>query len=355
MTCLTCILSNVVLASLLALAAWFVQCRLGRHAIARILWVLVLVKLVTPPLVTLPLGESSGAMSCALGTCACGPHTQAQTFLLGTLPWVLLAVWSAGAIVTVAIVWRRWIRFRRLIALASCVPPEWQSLATRLAARLSLRRVPRILAVPGRLPPLVVPGVRLPCILLPKDMMHGLSAAEKAALLLHELVHVKRGDHLVRLLELAVGVVYWWLPMVGSIGRQLRTCEETCCDAEVVDHLPQVRRDYARLLLNVVEFANPLPQRTVPAATAMSVADDLRQRMQTILDDSPRARRGSWPAGVFVAVMACAILPCNLHYGFVGRQAPESTSPGRTLAAESTAPSHVNRAIKVSTLCCPSY
>ena len=39
---LSCIISNVVLASLLALTAWFVQRWLGRPAIARVLWVLVL-------------------------------------------------------------------------------------------------------------------------------------------------------------------------------------------------------------------------------------------------------------------------------------------------------------------------
>ena len=48
---LSCIVSNVILALLLALAAWFIQRKLRWHAIAHILRVLVLVKLVTPPLV----------------------------------------------------------------------------------------------------------------------------------------------------------------------------------------------------------------------------------------------------------------------------------------------------------------
>lgn len=60
MTWLACILSNVALASLLALAAWSVQRWLNRPAIARALWVLVLVKLITPPMLNLSLGGPFG-------------------------------------------------------------------------------------------------------------------------------------------------------------------------------------------------------------------------------------------------------------------------------------------------------
>ena len=71
---LSCIVSNVLLASLLALAAWFMQRWLRRHAIAHVLWILVLVKLVTPPLVSVRLQETPGNTACQNGTCSCGPH-----------------------------------------------------------------------------------------------------------------------------------------------------------------------------------------------------------------------------------------------------------------------------------------
>ena len=48
---LSWVASNVLLAAGLALAAWAVQRRLNRPAVAHVLWVLVLVKLVTPPVV----------------------------------------------------------------------------------------------------------------------------------------------------------------------------------------------------------------------------------------------------------------------------------------------------------------
>ena len=354
MSWLWCILSNVVLASLLALMAWFVQRKLRRPAAARILWVLVLVKLVTPPLVSVPLRQSPGLMACALGLCACGKHAVSQSIWRDTLPWVVLAVWSVGAGATGLVAWRRWTRFRRLMAHASPAPPEWQTLAARLGSELSIGRPPEILAVPGQLPPLVVPGRHGPRMLLPMALLGRLNGSQREALLLHELVHVQRGDHLVRMLELTVGVAFWWLPIVGSIGRQLRACEEACCDAAVVAHRPQARREYARLLLDVVDFASPLPRQALPQATAMSAAADLEQRLRSILEAAPGTRR-RWPFAVFAAGLACAILPCGLHCEFVvGAGAPATSVESESGTGETCQPGGERQDAALRAMCCPS-
>lgn len=348
---LSCVVSNVLLALVLALAAWFMQRWLRRPAIAHVLWALALVKLITPPLVSVPLGEPPGNLACALGACGCAQHAQTHHGARDQLPWVLLAVWSAGAGATGWIAWRRWVRLRRLLEHASPASSEWQALAANLAAGLSLRRPPEILAVPGRLPPLVVAGRLRPRMLLPTALMGELNGSQRAALLLHELVHIKRGDHLVRMLELAVGMAYWWLPIVGSIGRQLRACEEMCCDAAVVAHLPQARRDYANLLLNVVDFVDPLPRLAVPQGAAMSAATGLEQRLLAILDDAKSARRTSL-AGAFAVGLACAILPCKLHYDFAGRPALAAASAQLEPAAEATPLPDGDRKDKLRDVCC---
>jgi hypothetical protein len=355
---LSCIASNVLLASVLALAARFTQRRLQRPALARMLWVLVLAKLLTPPLVSLPLGELPGRLACAVGTCGCGRHAGGLTVLSNMLPWALLAAWSIGAGATGWTAWRRFSHFRRLLGHAVAAPPEWQSLAARLSARLCLRRPPDLLVVPCRLPPLVVAGRRGPRVLLPATLLEAgrLDDAQREALLLHELVHIQRLDHLVRLLELAVGIVYWWLPVTFSIARQLRDCEEACCDAAVVDHLPQARREYARLLLDVLDLVAPLPSRAIPQATAMSAVHDLERRLRSILDTRPKPRP-RWPAGVLAVGLACAVLPCGLHYEFV--PAPAVRIPQSDGCEPAAGPMSVDVGCPgtldlSATLCCPS-
>jgi beta-lactamase regulating signal transducer with metallopeptidase domain len=359
MAWLSCIISNVVLASLVALAAWFVQRRLGRYEVARVLWLLALVKLITPPLVRVPLVELPGTIACALGVCGCVHHAGTLANAGATLPWVLLAAWSSGAAITCWTAWRRWARFQRMISLATPAPPQWQSLARRLAGEISLRRVPIILAVPGRLPPLVIPGWRRSRLLLPLSLLRQLNASQRKALLLHELVHIRRGDHWTRLLELAVAIAFWWLPIAGAIGRQLRVCEEACCDAAVVSRLPNARHDYARLLLDVVDFAHPLPSQVIPQATAMSAAKNLEERIYAILG-GVNTRQRLWPALLLTMGVACVILPCRLHYDFArrsiaGQPASSVNLDGCDPFGTATTPPAVNsNETAFTAFCCPS-
>jgi beta-lactamase regulating signal transducer with metallopeptidase domain len=359
MSWLSWIASNVVLASLVALTAWFVQRRLRMNAVARILWLLALVKLVTPPLVIVQLGS----LACALGTCHCG-RALTQSFVRDTLPWALLAAWSTGAVAALWLTCRRWHQFRGVIAHAIPAPPEWQSLAARLGAKLSIRRPPEILAAPARLPPLVVAGWRRSRLLLPTALLNQLNLSQREALLLHELSHIKRGDHLVRILEVVVGVIFWWLPTIRWIGRQLRACEEACCDAAVVTHLPQARREYASLLLDVIDFANPLPQQAVPPATAMSATDGLEQRLRAIVGTTQRTGR-AWPAAALAVGLACAILPCELHCELVAPPLPRVQAAGTATwgnigldgcepsAATQTSLSRAEESARLAIYCCP--
>ena len=213
------ILSNIILASALALVAWFVQHFLRSPGVARVLWLLVLVKLVTPPLVSVPLVDLPPTFACALGECKCPAH--AGTIIDHKFLSILFATWSAGALATAWLAHRRWTHFRRMIAHAKPAPSDWQSLAATLASEFKVR-CPEILTVPGRLPPLVVPSRRRPRMLLPMALIDRLNHSQRVSLLLHELSHVKRRDHLVRLLELIVSVAYWWFPGISAIGRRLR-------------------------------------------------------------------------------------------------------------------------------------
>src|SRR5215510_10383536 len=97
MSWFTCIISNVVVAALLALIAWLVQGHLRMPAVARLLWVAVLVKLVTPPLVSVPVIRLPAPTACALGLCNCPQHAAAQGMVGEILFKALLAAWLVGA------------------------------------------------------------------------------------------------------------------------------------------------------------------------------------------------------------------------------------------------------------------
>ena len=123
-----------------------------------------------------------------------------------------------------------------------------------LAARLGLRRAPPVLLVPARIPPMLWPHRGGPRLLLPAGLLPDLQADELDALLAHELAHVRRRDHWVRLVEIAATALFWWYPVTWWARRALRRAEERCCDEWVLRLLPRSAEAYANGLLKSLTF-----------------------------------------------------------------------------------------------------
>ena len=138
----------------------------------------------------------------------------------------------------------RILRFRILLLAAQAPSPALVEMAEGIAQRLGLRKVPEILLLPVRLSPLVWwlggrPRALLPAALFeqavqrdrhifrPSNLCSGDSEAGRdqpsvgarsqspaldveaqQAILAHELAHVRRKDHWVRLLELAMVTLF---------------------------------------------------------------------------------------------------------------------------------------------------
>jgi len=74
--------------------------------------------------------------------------------------------------------------------------------------------------------------------------------------LIHELAHIKRRDHLIRWVEVFTMCVWFWNPLFWIVRRQLLVNAELACDAWVVAVLPEHRQSYANALVDVTEFAS---------------------------------------------------------------------------------------------------
>ena len=145
-------------------------------------------------------------------------------------------------------------------------------------------------------------------LVLPQLLLQSLDADERAALLAHELAHVRRADHWVRRLEVIVVVLYWWLPVLWWLRRQLRDAEEKCCDAWVVWVLPDRQRSYADALLNTVDFLSGAPVALPCGASGAGRVHQLERRLTMIMEaKTPRSMGPGARLGV--ALLAAALLP----------------------------------------------
>jgi beta-lactamase regulating signal transducer with metallopeptidase domain len=353
-------LSNAAMATLLAVFAAGL-CRLYRRpALAHGLWLVVLLKLVTPPLVEVPLPwfdsreparpteESTGPVFVVMpefladaGGVAAGPqpeHGAIEALVpvekardrapgdshLAFWCWLVLVIWVGGSGCTlVRIVWSV-VLFRRVLRFAHKAEASVQALARGMANKLGLARHPDVWLVPANISPMLwALGVR-PRLLFPAALLERLDREQLRSIFLHELAHWRRRDHWVRLLEMVVVILYWWHPVVWWARAELREAEEQCCDAWVVGALNGAGRAYALALLETVAFLSrtrlPLPA----SASGIGQVFHLRRRVTMILG-GPQRKSMSVAGCATVAGFAVLVLPL---IPVVAEEPPKKTTQG---------------------------
>ncbi len=227
-----------------------------------------------------------------------------------TWEFLVLIVVLAGAFGWWTLAAVRIIRFQRLLKGVQPSTAEWQFDAGELAMRMGLSWCPAVCLVPGRVPPMLWAVGGQPRLLVPSKLWKEMGDDERTSLLLHELAHLKRHDHWVRWLELVVAGLYWWHPVVWWARRALREAEEQCCDAWVVWAMPDRARTYAAALLAAVEFVSGA--RSVPTAASATSGNGhvscLKRRLRMIL--SAKTPKGlSWAGRIAVLGIAALLLP----------------------------------------------
>ena len=243
--------------------------------------------------------------------------------ILGAIGIVLLTVW-------------RHVRFAGLLRSAEPASPELLERATTLAALLGLRRAPAIRLLAARVPPMIWLTPRGAELLLPRGLVGELTVDERDALLVHELAHVRRRDHWVRVLEIAATALFWWYPLAWWMRRALRRAEERCCDEWVLRVLPGSARAYATGLLKCASLAWETPTPLSAGASAEPVRE-LESRLTEVLMTKPSPQVAA-PVRLALATLAVAALMVFPTRAASTQDAPEPVKPVPAAPATVTAP-----------------
>ena len=366
--------SNALMATALALGVWAFTRVVRRAELALVLWLLVLAKLLMPPLVSIPweslsvdvlavttdspvaqvgFGESASKeidnVDAAPVVTELDPipvivlerREQLPRFEFVpiddavTWPWVPIfgGTWLAGSAIWFTLAAVRMVRFSRALRHAEAAGPELQREVRILANRLMLGRVPSVRMVGRPVPPLVWAMFGQATVLLPTELMDRLSSDERTTLLAHELTHLKRRDHSLRWLSMAALGLYWWHPVAWWTRRNVERAQEHCCDARVVELFPALARAYAEAMLATVDFLSAARPALPLGASGFSQARLLKRRMEMVLEGRV-SRRVSWPLRVALLSFGLLVLPVSIS-ALWGDPAPvENPEPAPQLATE---------------------
>jgi beta-lactamase regulating signal transducer with metallopeptidase domain len=359
-----------------------------------VLWLVVLIKLITPPLIKAPWpvaiwpaaedralkavvprshptlkreepshgGHPSGAETdnglpvaaeqVGTGRPAVVPVSQAMAIPVEEKPsesqgWIswrpdpsvigqwTLTGWLLGTVALGLVQVSRIIRFQAHLRAAVPAPDWLTDEAQRIGGRLGVR-VPEILAVPCLGTPMLWCLGR-PKLLLPCRFIKSFEASRWRGILAHELAHLSRGDHWVGRIELAAGLIWWWNPLYWLTRRQLDTEAELACDAWVVWALPDDRLNYAEVLFQICsEFSQACSP--APALGITGSGRFFERRLTMILRD--RVSCGVSPLILLSAgLLALLALPSWTHATPSALIAPDqeaSVAPAQAPSGPST-------------------
>lgn len=332
---LTAAISNSVVAGLLAcVVVCITRWRSNAH-VARSLWLLVLVKLVTPPILPIPISSTwSSKVESPIVAEVSAPEfyapkaqstpTQISASPIGITPqqrttspfgwdeiwrWtpqLLVAIWFAGALIFVVVILLRYRAFHRMLVQAKPASEHLAGLAAASAARVGLNRCPKVSVLNERVPPFVW-GLFSPQVVLPVTLANGFSEAELRSVLLHEMAHIRRGDVWLRWFETIVLAIYWWNPLAWVARAASRRAEEMCCDAAVIEMSPNNRRDYGRALFLTVEFLAQSEAKPTIFGAPFG-AQLFQRRIEMVVKEKVSSSMSWWQWSALVA-LALVVLP----------------------------------------------
>ena len=298
-----------VMVLIVALASRYL---LVRHPyLARGLWLLVLVKCLTPPVVGSPLGLFSWSQVQTRDVAILQNDSLAATLerqfegIAGAgLAGTMVAIWLTGAAVYLAVVFVRIWRLRQVMLRATVpVPAMVERVADEIAQKLRLPGA-RVRVVDEPFGPAVM-GLRRPVVILPTAVVEGKSEDELRPILAHELLHVARGDTLVAALQVIVQAIWWFHPVVWLASRAVSLYCELCCDREVLRLLSCTPKAYAGCLLGVLESRCRL--QPIVALPGMRVSEMTLRRLTTLTQIRHGRSRGGH-MGLTALVMTSAAL-----------------------------------------------
>jgi beta-lactamase regulating signal transducer with metallopeptidase domain len=319
--------------AVLAGAAVLVGRRLAPAA-RHLLWLVVLVKLLTPPLLVWPWGLPT-PMEATEPEAIPAPQSPAETGVLLVLlpageapppvlevepaappptpavPWehilsqAALLAWIFGGLAVAIVQGGRIVALRRRLTGAAAAPPELLAEVARAAAELGVRPSPAVRVLAGLASPMLC-GWGAPQLLWPAGLECELDAEGRRSVLVHELAHLRRRDHWTAWLALAGGCVWWWHPLYWFVRARLAREAELACDAWVVATMPHGRRAYAEALL-AVALRGSWMAGVGPALGAAGSRRDLERRLIMIMRDRPVCRLSLTVAAGAVALAVLAL------------------------------------------------
>lgn len=309
------------------------------------LWLLLLIKLVLPPSLSLPTSlawwlrpstvpaaftESKSVIVTDNQTEPSRPAAPHAMVVVAPvrppLPnsaWGLM-VWIGVSAALLGIMLKRWRQIARRVSNASPAPTVLATLLEETVAQAGVNPRVQLKLTEEQISPALC-GFLQPVILLSRSVAEELDQNQLKAVLLHELTHLRRGDIWLNTIQSLLQIVYWWHPLLWIANSRIRGIREEAVDDAVMLALREDASTYISTLLEVAKLTVARPLSALGFVGIFETKAALRERILRIDNLGRPVKPGlTFLSGVGVVGLAIVALPMGSGPKSVGRQIPST-------------------------------
>jgi beta-lactamase regulating signal transducer with metallopeptidase domain len=281
-----------------------------RASVRHALWLVVLLKLCLPPTFALPTSPvwwlpktAAPGIRVVAGNYRTTFDQDSTRLLPAPLPqptpaprpaitvaagWLVLSTVASSVLLLWMLV--RWSQIRRRVS-GGATSVRLNQLARESQSLASLNYDVPIRLVSSDMSPAVC-GLFRPAILLPQSLADQFSDEELRAVLVHEMIHLRRRDVWVNFAQALLQIIYWWHPLVWLANARLRAVREEAVDDAVWVALGEEADAYAPTLLEVAKLALPKPRVSLGLLGILESRHALSRRIERLLEVRPPRQAG---------------------------------------------------------------
>jgi|GEM_PF-4191404 len=255
------------------------------------------------------------------GSVATHPEIENQKLSINNFPIVrlhltsanvLLSAWAAGAVCY--LLWA----LGKAVRLAVCL----RRIRRPLPAQLMIEQIEKLAKLwnyPGGFNVWLVDGITQPfvwglwrgAIYLP-TRFQSIEGDKQKAIVLHEMAHVVRFDAFVNLIQILIQGVFWFHPLVWLANKAIRQEREKCCDEIAVARLGTAPKEYGRAIVDTL-LQEAKAGLAIPTLAVAGPVKNIEDRIKTIMQPGRRFfQRPSIVALLIIGCLAALVVPTTI-------------------------------------------
>ena len=195
---------------------------------------------------------------------------------------VVFLIWLVSLLVLSVLLFQRFLFVKILLAQSDRVNGRLDETLQQCCRQVGIRKNIELRLSKNMLSPAVC-GLFNPVILMPASLLENLSREKLRAVLIHELVHIKRGDLWVNFVQTILQIIYFYNPLLWFANAMVRGIREKAVDEMVLTKLGNEADSYSNTLIDIAEIAFSRPHFSLRLVGVVESKKALSDRIKHIL------------------------------------------------------------------------